>query len=80
MKEDQAVVLLTYCDLKSFRIVSKQSNIWIRVNIYWQNICPEDDPEKSCICLINYAYLEHCMSYGILACFVLPVNSCTRMH
>lgn len=27
MKEDQTLVFLTYCDLKSFRVISKQSNI-----------------------------------------------------
>lgn len=45
MKEDRAVVFLTYCDLKTFRVDSKPSSIWMRVNIYWQNnICPENDP------------------------------------
>lgn len=51
----------------------------MRINIYWQNICPENDPEKSYICLINYGCLENRISSGILACFMLPVNSCTRI-
>lgn len=58
--KDQTLVFLTYCDLKSFRIISKQSNTWIRLN----SICPSWED----ICIINNACLDHCIS---LACFIL---------
>lgn len=54
-------VFLTCCDLRSSRIISKQSNTWVRVTIVVH-------PEKSWSCIINNACLEHCIS---VACFIL---------
>lgn len=69
MKEDQTLVFLTYCDLKSFGIISKQSNRCIRVN----NICP------SCKELNLYNYLCLSRALYLFSMLHIAVNSCPRM-